>query len=409
MTLAASAGALVVIGLGATAMSVAQADPVNTVTSIDVGGLGGGVAIAPNGSYAYVSVYGPDISEEVPGLKWISVIDTNPTSGTFNTVIGSPIETGGAPAGIVFTPDGTRAYVANYNLNEVQVINTENRTLITTITVGSAPSTIGFNSTGTRAYTSNSYGTTLSVINTDPTAGEAYNTLIDTITVGSDPYTVAVAPNGQRAYSANIGSNTVSVIDTTATPPVGIATVEAPGAFGVAVTPDGSRFYYTNINAGTVSVFGTANNSLIAGGITVGTSPNRIAFTPNGNRALIGNAGSASVSVIDTNPASGTYNTVIDTIAVPGSPRNPAITPDGTRAYVTNWNGLLGLSVIQIPAEPTPTPTPPAPAPAARPSLPSVPAVRSPRVLNPRRPPRACRWTGAFKPRVSPTRLPVPS
>jgi uncharacterized repeat protein (TIGR01451 family) len=70
---------------------------------------------------------------------------TDGTSGTAlvidtstNTVVAT-IPVGAVPQGIAITPDGTRAYVANINSNNVSVIDTSTNTVVATIPVGVNP------------------------------------------------------------------------------------------------------------------------------------------------------------------------------------------------------------------------------------------------------------------------------
>ena len=46
---------------------------------------------------------------------------------------------GNKPSGVSVTPDGTKAYVANYAEGTVSVINTSKNTVTATVNVGSKP------------------------------------------------------------------------------------------------------------------------------------------------------------------------------------------------------------------------------------------------------------------------------
>ena len=56
---------------------------------------------------------------------------------TTNTVAGVPITVGSGPLEVAITPDGTHAYVTNFNAGTVSVIDT------TTNTVAGVPITVG--------------------------------------------------------------------------------------------------------------------------------------------------------------------------------------------------------------------------------------------------------------------------
>ncbi|MDA7843932.1 beta-propeller fold lactonase family protein, partial [Pontimonas sp.] len=117
------------------------------------------------------------------------------------------ITVGSGPRGVAVSPDGTKAYVANWAIGTVSVINTTTNAVDATITVGSNPSGVASSPDGTKVYVTNYNDGTVSVINTTTNAVDA------TITVGSEPYGVAVSPDGTKAYVVNRLSNNVSVID----------------------------------------------------------------------------------------------------------------------------------------------------------------------------------------------------
>ena len=79
--------------------------------------------------------------------------------------------------------------------------------------------------------------------------------------------------------------------------------------------------------------------------INVGDEPRGLVVSPDGTLLYVANSGSDNVSVIDTNPASGTYNTVIATIPVGDYPIGLALSPEGSRLYVGNA-GSDNVSII---------------------------------------------------------------
>ncbi|MBV8661439.1 MAG: YncE family protein, partial [Candidatus Dependentiae bacterium] len=130
-----------------------------------------GIAITPNGNYAYVTNFGSN--NFAPFGTTVSVIDI-----AINSVV-ETIDLGIQPAGIAITPNGNFAYVSNYN----------------TLYAGA-----GF---------------------TDLTAGQGTISVIDlignfvissVIAVGQSPDAIAISPNGQFAYVTNYTSNSVNVI-----------------------------------------------------------------------------------------------------------------------------------------------------------------------------------------------------
>src|SRR5260370_867639 len=179
-----------------------------------------GVAISPNGKFAYVTNTGAvcDLCSfsQPPS---VSVIDTV----TYSVVATIPV--GQYPAGVAVTPNGAFVYVANFNSNSVSVISTVTNTVTATVTVGTGPWDIAITPNGAFAYVTNYTSRNVSVINT------ATNTVVASILVGdglrgSPAWGVAITPNGAFAYVTIPGSNNVSVIDSAtnkvvATVPVG--------------------------------------------------------------------------------------------------------------------------------------------------------------------------------------------
>ncbi len=251
-----------------------------------------GVAITPNGLYAYVTNQGSNT---------VSVVSTSSDS------VVSTISVGTDPDGIAITPNGQYAYVANYNSNSVSVISTSSNSVVATITSGTNPRGIAITPNGQYAYVANYNSNSVSVISTSS------NSVVATIPVGSGPSGVAITPNGQYAYVANYNSNSVSVISTSsnsvvATIPIGT------NPTGVAVTPNGQYAYVANFIGNSVSVIYTSSNSVVAT-VPIGTNPRGVTITPNGQYAYTANAGN-SISVVSTSS-----NSVVTTIT--GTPANP--------------------------------------------------------------------------------------
>ncbi|MBE5729497.1 YncE family protein [Candidatus Parvarchaeota archaeon] len=260
---------------------------------VSVGSVPLGVAIAPNGQYAYV-VNG--------GSNSVSVISTSS-----NSVV-STITVGSGPVGVAITPNGQYAYVTNQYSNTVSVISTSSNSVVSTITVGAQPIGVAIAPNGQYAYVTNWYSNTVSVISTSS------NSVVSTIPVGTNPLGVTITPNGQYVYVANWSGTTVSVVSTFSDSVVSTITV-GTDPFGVAIAPNGQYAYVANAGSATVSVISISSNSVVTA-IPVGSSPHSVAITPNGQYAYVTNYGSNTVSVISTSS-----NSVVTTIT--GTPAAP--------------------------------------------------------------------------------------
>jgi YVTN family beta-propeller protein len=159
-----------------------------------------------------------------------------------NAVVDSPIPVGTLPVGVAITPNGQFAYVTNNSSNSVSMINTATNTVVgSPIAVGTMPEGVAITPNGQFAYVANTGsvppgepGDTVSVINT------ATNLVISTITVGNHPFGIAITPDGKLAYVANDASNNVSVINTATNQLVGspIQVGSSPFVFGSFIGPN---------------------------------------------------------------------------------------------------------------------------------------------------------------------------
>jgi DNA-binding beta-propeller fold protein YncE len=332
---------------------------------------------APTMAAPFAYVVGGALSGGVPE---IAVIDANPTSATFNTVIATIPNTSLA-INLAITPDGSRGYVLN-NDGTVSVIDTSPssttfNTVVATITPpGGAPffglaTAVAIMPNGSRAYTGSRWDPVsgdafVAVIDTVPTS-PTYNTVLANIDTGFHESTnaIAVTPDGSRAYmtgehtltlnpapvpSCNnvpcVYGNAIEVVDTTTnglsaflTPSVNCTTDV------IAITPDGSRAYV--MDGCQLNVVNLSNNTVVATipmpGFGVGPVLG-LAITPDGNHAYVSasNQTDGLVLVVDTNPSSSTYNTVVTTInlgpQISSDPAGIAVTPDGALVYLAGIN-----------------------------------------------------------------------
>ncbi|MGD0766168.1 MAG: YncE family protein, partial [Dehalococcoidia bacterium] len=159
---------------------------------------------------------------------------------------------------VAVNPSTNRIYVANYNSNNVSVIDGAGNTVVATVAV---------------------------------------------VAGGNGPEGVAVNPNTNRIYVANFNSGNVSVIDGTSNTVVATVAVGYwwGGDGGVAVNPNTNLIYVTNYGgqgSDNVSVIDGASNTVVAT-VAVGTYPVGVAVNPNTNRIYVANLSDDTVSVIE--------------------------------------------------------------------------------------------------------------
>lgn len=110
-----------------TTVSVIDLDS-NTITAtVTVGIQPAGLAVTPNGCFVYVLNYntqylGAGYTDLTPGVGTVRIINV-----ATNALLPPVMTTSASPAGITISPDGKRAYVANYSSNNVTVLDINDR------------------------------------------------------------------------------------------------------------------------------------------------------------------------------------------------------------------------------------------------------------------------------------------
>jgi YVTN family beta-propeller protein len=243
-------------------VSVIRTDALATspTLNIPVGDFPRGLAITPDGARLYV----------VNGFETMSVIDTS-TSTVVATISNIP-----ANGEIVMSPDGTRAYVPGYfNGQGVTVIDTAANAVVghlVGLPSGDPIYGIAITPDGSRLYVAN--GNLVDIdgnyvgSNTVAVIDIATNTRLTTISVAPQPTDVAVTPDGSKVYVAGLDPHgtygTLTVIDTATNTVLTAVTTDCCLAVPT-ITPDGSKVFVTNQRFGAygVEVFSTVTNTLI--------------------------------------------------------------------------------------------------------------------------------------------------
>jgi YVTN family beta-propeller protein len=241
------------------------------------------------------------------------------TSTRTRTVDGF-ITTGVTPTGIVFSPDGKTAYVANQfgNVSRIDVVTRQvtdsvdiagpqalrvspdgsqlfvattgtavvtvdlaTLSIVRTVDVGSAPNGFAVHPGGRLLYVSSFDAGAVSEI--DMFTGQ----VLRTFTTFGAPQEMALNRKGTRLYVANEGG-WLDEIDLASGELMPRIQLQA-GAFGVGVTPDDGQAYLTLPSAKLIQIFGLQTRKL-AKTIDVGGEPRRIAFSQLGHIAAVTNA-----------------------------------------------------------------------------------------------------------------------
>lgn len=181
------------------------------------------------------------------------------------------INVGMMAAELTFSSDGTKAYVANGDDDNVTVINTSTKAIITTIAVGDNP--VGaWTGSNNKMYVDNEDGQTISVIDV------ATNSVDETITLGFMPGIASYNGPKNELWVSDPMAGKVHYWTWDAGMNMwmhGSSFNTGAGAHAIAFTTDGNTAYVTNQTANTVSVV-NATNHTVTKTIAVGKKPNGI-------------------------------------------------------------------------------------------------------------------------------------
>lgn len=258
-----------------------------------------GVAISPNGQYAYVTVLGNASGAVGYEKGYLSVISTST-----NTIIGSISPGLSYPYAVAISPSGTYAYVTNTSPASsagsfINIVDTgTGNTLMTFANCAYCIYyAMAFSPSGADAW---AVSPVHDMIEIDTATRQVTNTSLF-LYPGIDG--MAVSPSGAYAYI--VQNNAVDVVNTANDSVVNtITSAQFSDPSGDAISPDGKYLYVTNIGTGHVLIISTANDSVVSSINHGFYIPEGIAFAPSGSFLYVVNAGSNNVVIV--NP--GTYN-----------------------------------------------------------------------------------------------------
>jgi len=268
--------------------------------------------------------------------------------------------------GVVYSPDGNRAWAAGGGQNVVHAYTVGDDGKLTetgTIATPFFPAGIAYGNTpkGDRLYVANNLsgvasnaagnppGNRVTVI--DPDAGDVEDTgaVTKTIDLGAalQPLDVTFSNDGSKAYVTNWMGRSVSVIDTekevkvadvVLSPPANPLQADHPSA--ITENPKRDEVYTANANSDTVSVIDTSTDALVATidvalvrGGPKGANPDGLDVSPDGRTLYVALAGENAVAVIDLD-----RRQVKGFIPTSWYPADVDVTPDGEQIVVTNTN-----------------------------------------------------------------------
>lgn len=239
-------GTVYVVGVGTNSLFAIRGEKV--VANISVGNEPFGVAVDPFGNLVFVTNYLGNS---------ISVID-----GFSNRVIKTFTGFNG-PGGIIFAGlPFPLLYVAEYNSNDVAVVNPLTGNITSRINAGPAPEFLASNPFNNELYVTNANNNTVTVIS-------SWNDkFVQTVTVGNGPRDLIFDPADQSIYVANEYARSVSVISVRND----VTTIELPKS--TAPWSLSYNYFDNTIYAGDANfngrVYEIAGNDSVAGRFSLG-------------------------------------------------------------------------------------------------------------------------------------------
>jgi DNA-binding beta-propeller fold protein YncE len=220
-----------------------------------------------------VTRHGPD------GLLVVTLDDKGkPVSSEHIKLEGHPV-----PAGIVFSPEGNRAYVALTGHNAVGVFDASARKMQGVIDTGSVPYGVAMAVTKRRIYVTNRGGR-----------------------IPRPDDTVAWSANARVATNPETGATstgTVTVIDLAENVNHDVEVGLAPA--GIAISPDEEELAVANAHSDSVTFIKTSNDETQTVSIpswpekTFGSQPAGVAWSPDGKRVYVAAGGINAIAVLE--------------------------------------------------------------------------------------------------------------
>ena len=219
------------------------------------------------------------------------------------------------PAGIAFSRDGSRAFVAFSRNNTVAVVDTSTRQIVREVPVGMAPFGVVLCDSCGKVFVSNRGGrrpregdtvapSSGSDVVTDPTTGATTTGTVSAIdlktlatseiAVGRAPSGLALSPDGKILAVMNGHSDTVSFVDTSSPADAEVKIPSWPGNVigsqpdSAAFSPDGRTLYVTCGGNNAIAVVKREGSAWkVAGAIPTGWFPSAVGVDGDGNLRVV--------------------------------------------------------------------------------------------------------------------------
>jgi YVTN family beta-propeller protein len=236
-------------------------------------------------------------------------------------------------------------YVSDYGANNVTVISGGNNSILTNIPVGIGPEAPTYDPANGDLYVADNGENNITIIN------GTTNTVLGNLTVGNSPLSITYADGNGNLYVDSPASENISVVDGATNLGIGsISTGSFSDPYPPAYDSANGNLYVPDPEESGLEVLST-NSSALIGEILLGGMPaeNSPAQTPPLYDNADGDIYVALEGTDDLTMISGTTDTIVQNITVANQPSTPVIDPDNGYLYVaTDINSTANGTVSVV-------------------------------------------------------------
>lgn len=279
--------------------------------------------------------------------QYVLTVNSSPCAASLAPLTQHPsiaLPVGSAPFGVAIAPDGSGAYVSDSGLGLVTPINLSSAQPGPPVPVGLDPQGLAITPDGKTVYVADTGSDSLTPITTSGTIPGR------PIPTGSKPYSVAVSPDGAQVYVTDSGTTAVTPVSTaTNTPGAPIPTAGYQPA-DVTFSPDGGTAYVTSFTGGAVVPIATANQTAGAP-VTGYTHPLGVAESPDvAPYARLGVSASPTANqpvTFDASASTVKYGTITSYLWYFGDSGTPVVTTTPTVTHTYTSPGTYSALVVE--------------------------------------------------------------
>ncbi len=266
------------------------------------------VAITPDRSRLWVTC---------PPREYIMLIDTETFTSITTIDLGDIILN--RPMGAAITPDGNQAYVTFEETGEIGIYNASTAAYVDTVSIGGRPNFIVFTSDGEKAYIVDYQNADVYVLRT---SDNTVTTVLD-----FDGYALqdaVITPDDSRVYVSNMAEDQIEVIRTSDDEALAPITTDEMKPRGIGISPDGEYLFighYLGVDA-VVNMMRLSDETIVSSA-DIPSNPRRIAVNAAGSRIYVTEHNEDECYAYDVSGESLTYADSVDLNTEPGYNASP--------------------------------------------------------------------------------------